>query len=686
MLTQPNSQTPTLVAPSLFDRPSTALDTPPTLPITSSNAFTPSTSTNLRNGGRTFASATNLGVLSGTQSIQDNQGVSSLNPNSFYRFTLNTQSNVNLTLTGLSGDADIALRDSAGNLLRDSAGTLIGISARYGYTQDESISLAGLASGEYYITIEQDNGDTAFKLNLSAIQTGLFPDNPNNLLANEFELNNVWGNLTQTGTISNVNASDTYHFDNPFISSNYRLSLSGLSSDVDIRVVRDANSNGIVDRGDQISASFRIGTANESIDLQGLGTGEYFIQVHQGSVGSTTGYRLTIDNQPGTGLSTEPNDTINQAYDLATLNGSRHFNGVFTGRAGVIGVTGNTQDFYRFRLGTTSDFSLSLTGMTSNANVEVIRDANQNGIIDFGEVVALSTSPGVNAEAILMQGLGAGEYIVRVYQDTNDTLTNTNYSLSLQASPGLGLPGLPGSTSEIKTLNGVREFGGTINNRRPTDLYFFDLTTRSDFQLDLSGLRGNLDVRVYADTNRNGVIDFGESMIGSSLRSGSQSESINLQGLQSGRYIVRIDQGTATGLEFSNYVLRLEANPTSSTFVNDNNSLSRASSLGSLTNSWNNSRSISDFVGTSDTQDFYSFTVGSSGILTVNLSRLSEDADIEILSSNGTVLSRSDRTNMASEFSRQNLVAGEYFIRVYQGTPSSNTNYNLDIDFQPNFR
>jgi Bacterial pre-peptidase C-terminal domain len=439
-----------------------------------------------------------------------------------------------------------------------------------------------------------------------------------------------------------------------------------------------------VDLGDTISYSARTGSANETIDLQGLGTGGYFIQVHQGSPGSTTAYSLTIQNQPGTGLSTEPNDTIDQGNNMGVLNGSRHFNGAFTGRPGLISATGNTQDFYRFSLGTASDFSLSVTGMTSNANVEVIRDANRNGIIDIGEVVALSTSPGINSEAILMQGLGAGDYIVRVYQDTNNAFTNTSYSLSLQATPGLGLPGLPGSTSEIKTLNGIREFGGTISNRRPTDLYFFDLTTRSDFKLDLTGLRGDLDVRVYADTNRNGVIDVGESVIGSSLRSGSQAESINLQGLQSGRYIVKISQGTTT-LDFSNYVLKLEANPSVSNFGSDDNSLRQAVNLGSLSSSSRN-LNVSDFVGTSDSQDYYRFNVGTTGTLSVNLTRLSADADLELLSSNGTVVSRSLNAGTRSEFITRDLAAGEYYIRVYQGTLSNNTNYNLDLDFQTTFR
>jgi hypothetical protein len=677
MLTQSNSQTPTLSTPSILDSRNLTLNTPP---IFTSSSTTVSVLTPPVNsiGGRTISDATNLGVISGIQSIQDVVGVSATRPNSYYRFTINSLSNINLVLTDLSGDADVALVDASGTIIRQP-------SILAGYTQDESISFANVNAGEYYIRVNQFSGDTTFTLNLSADRAGVFADNASQLLANEFELNNVWGTVTQAGSLNNNNTSDTYHFDNPFVSGNYSLSLSGLTSDVDIRVVRDANQNGIVDIGDIISTSIRLGTDNETIDLQGLGSGGYFVQVYQGSPGSNSNYTFTINNQPGVGLATEPDDTIDQAYNVKTLNGSRHFNGALSGRSNQTGtVSGDSQDFYRFELGTTSDFSLSLTGMTSNANVEVIRDANQNGRIDDGEVIALSTNSGINAEAILMQGLGAGKYIVRVYQDLNTTLVDTNYSLTLLASPGLGLPGLPGSTSEIKTLNGVREFGGSISNRRPTDLYFFDLTTRSDFKLDLTGLRGDLDVRVYADTNRNGVIDSGESVIASSLQFGSLSESINLQALQSGRYIVKISQGSSN-LDFSNYVLRLEANPSVSNFGRDDNSLSRAVNFGSLTNS-SRSRSINDFVGTTDTQDFYRFTVGERGTVSVNLGRLSADADLQLLSSDGTVLSRSLNLGTAAESITRDLAAGEYFVRVYQGSSTSNTNYNLDIDFQTTAR
>jgi Bacterial pre-peptidase C-terminal domain len=205
------------------------------------------------------------------------------------------------------------------------------------------------------------------------------------------------------------------------------------------------------------------------------------------------------------------------------------------------------------------------------------------------------------------------------------------------------------------------------------------LTTTSNFRLDLSGLTGNLDARVYFDANNNGIVDLNESMIGSSTGFGISSESINLQGLQSGQYLVKLSQATTNNLDYSNYVLKLEANPIGVTNAFDDNSRSQAVNLGGLYRMFNN-RNVTGFVGTSDTQDYYRFTVAENGVLNVNLGRLSADADLELISSTGAVIASSRKPGTASDFITSNITAGDYYIRVYQGM-SGDTNYNLDLDF-----
>jgi serine protease len=88
-------------------------------------------------------------------------------------------------------------------------------------------------------------------------------------------------------------------------------------------------------------------------------------------------------------------------------------------------------NFYSFNLNTRSSFHLQLEGLEADADVELIRDANNNRQFDQGEVLSASTLSGKQAESI-NQILGAGTYYIRVYPETNAI---TNYKLTVWATP-----------------------------------------------------------------------------------------------------------------------------------------------------------------------------------------------------------------------------------------------------------
>jgi hypothetical protein len=92
----------------------------------------------------------------------------------------------------------------------------------------------------------------------------------------------------------------------------------------------------------------------------------------------------------------------------------------------------DAQDFYRFNLAKTSNFSLSLSGLSADANVEIIRDFNLNKSINDGEIIASSSASGIVPESISILGLEAGDYFVSVTPFGNAA---TNYTLSLTATP-----------------------------------------------------------------------------------------------------------------------------------------------------------------------------------------------------------------------------------------------------------
>ena len=83
----------------------------------------------------------------------------------------------------------------------------------------------------------------------------------------------------------------------------------------------------------------------------------------------------------------------------------------------------DTNDYYRFSLGGSSNLNLSLTGLTADADVQLLNSA--------GTVIRSSTAGGSSSEFITQQ-LAAGTYYVRVYPFSSNS---TYYNLGLSAIP-----------------------------------------------------------------------------------------------------------------------------------------------------------------------------------------------------------------------------------------------------------
>jgi hypothetical protein len=237
--------------------------------------------------GETPGTARSLSSLSNTQSV--NGWVGSTDTSDFYQLSLST-SNLNVSLTNLGADADLrVIRDFNSNGLVD-FGEVVASSGKSG-TRDETINLGSLSSGEYFIEVRRYSGDTSYNLKVSNLS-------PNNLLGVETDLGGLSGTKVFNGSINNNNTSDTYRFSvtnfNIFglsLPTVVNASLSGLSADSDIRLIQDANGNGIADSGDVLTGSYRGGTAAELFSTT-LQTGTYFLQVNQFS--GSADYHLGI--------------------------------------------------------------------------------------------------------------------------------------------------------------------------------------------------------------------------------------------------------------------------------------------------------------------------------------------------------------------------------------------------------
>ncbi len=118
-----------------------------------------------------------------------------------------------------------------------------------------------------------------------------------------------------------------------------------------------------------------------------------------------------------------------------------------------------------------------------------------------------------------------------------DPLTGTISASQLNfADPGNSL-----STARnvVGVQNGSISLTDFVGLGDRDDFYRFEINTKSSFSLRLDGLTRDADVKLIQDRNRNGVVDFGET-IDYSLESGTIPDIINVSNLAPGTYYVQV--------------------------------------------------------------------------------------------------------------------------------------------------
>ncbi|MBN3922789.1 PPC domain-containing protein [Nostoc sp. NMS4] len=105
------------------------------------------------------------------------------------------------------------------------------------------------------------------------------------------------------------------------------------------------------------------------------------------------------------------------------------------------------------------------------------------------------------------------------------------------------------------------------------------------------------------------------------------------------------------------------------------NSVQTAYNLGNASGGYN-FNFTNEFVGSSDPNDYYRFTLSNSSNFSVTLSGLGADADLQLLDGFGNVIQSSIRSGTANDSISSNLSAGTYYARVYP-FGGSNTSYNI---------
>jgi len=295
--------------------------------------------------GNTLETARDVTLSSSTTTFQD--WVGRADTNDYYRFKVASTSNLNLSLNGLTSDADVQLLNSSGSLIQSSAKA--GTSA-------ESI-VRQVNAGTYYIRVLRFSGSTSYNLNLSA--TVIPPDNAGNTLETARNVTLSSSTTTFQDWVGSADTNDYYRF-NVGTQSNFSLSLTGLKANADVQLL---NSSGGV-----ITTSANTGTTSESIASL-LSTGTYYVRVYQSS--GNTNYSLSLN---ATAVAPTPTPT-----PIPTPT-----------------PTPTPTDWYSQNLRDAQIITLTRSlaadgNLSRNDMISIFRDAEDSGVIDANELIDLRT-------------------------------------------------------------------------------------------------------------------------------------------------------------------------------------------------------------------------------------------------------------------------------------------------------
>jgi hypothetical protein len=464
----------------------------------------------------------------------------------FYKFSASSPVDFSLTVGGLRSNVNVRLLD--GNRAPIA-------SSQQPKNRPEQIS-ATLDGGTFFVEVRlAGRGNTRYTLKTSVVPTPVpdplvpedlvpdplepdppLPPDPNGTIATAFDIGVLTTTYIKQDTIGISDLIDFYKFTLNDI-ANLEARVDGSARVRSIELIRDQNSNGLVDNGEVFAS--RLFSGLTPLDIP---SGTYFIKV-EGFSNVSSPYELTlVPTLFGGNVSPEPGNTLPLASN--TL-------GVFSGTRSIKEYIGtlDANDFYKFELNDLSNLQINVTGASTAGGIELLRDNNNNGLIDDDEVF-LRRFTGGSIGVSVNEDLPKGEYFINV--EPLNRVGSTSYEMILVGTPYGG----DGSDDPGNTLLAARDLGilfGTSSLKEyvgvldSDDFYKFTLSNAANLQARITGssVPTITNASLIQDINDNGLIDSNERLftIGQLPRD-----------LQAGTYFFRV---APNGNSSTNYQLDL---------------------------------------------------------------------------------------------------------------------------------
>ncbi|HEY9626657.1 MAG TPA: hypothetical protein V6C84_05100 [Coleofasciculaceae cyanobacterium] len=240
--------------------------------------------------GSMIGMAYNLGDLPDTLVVKEFIG--SIDKEDYYKVNLTQNSDLNATLSGLSGTVRMSLIHDAnsngfidgGEILTSGSGSIF---------ENSPISET-LPQGAYFLAINSlDSNDTKYDLNLSIVaKPRNILDDPGSALTTATDLGTITGTSIAKDLVGSLDKTDFYKF-SLSKSSNFNAALSELSDTVEISLLQDVNSNNVIDGGERVA--YGNGSIYSSNPIsKTLQAGSYYIEVKSNSLSNNTIYTLAL--------------------------------------------------------------------------------------------------------------------------------------------------------------------------------------------------------------------------------------------------------------------------------------------------------------------------------------------------------------------------------------------------------
>ncbi|WP_128331691.1 S8 family serine peptidase [Apibacter sp. HY039] len=368
-------------------------------------------------------------------------------------------------------------------------------------TNDNSYTLTGLQSDTSYDWRIKANCSSGSSSNYSqsnfktlTVVSCIQNYEPNESFTTAAPINT---NTNYYAGIGSATDKDYYKFTISAV-SNIVATLANLPKDYDLKIY---NSSFI-----QIGSSTKSGTSSESITLNNLPAGTYYVLVYgyNGNFDLSQCYHLKVSTTPVTSScinNYEPNESFATAVALRTNT---------TYSAGIGSAT--DKDYYKFILGSKSNINITLQNLPKDYDLKLYNSSKTQ--------IGSSTFSGTTNETIAMNNLAPGTYYILVYGHAGNFDLSKCYNLRINVSS----TNASNAESELANPNPENTFISPSLYPNPVEntLFIKDIKYSSN------------EVEVITITDRNGRV-----VKTATVKSGSEI-TLDVSELPSNLYFLRI--------------------------------------------------------------------------------------------------------------------------------------------------